>query len=37
MKDQVAGLKSCSIAAAIIGPESTAAEMKDIQLGWFNL
>jgi len=37
MKDQVAGLKSRGIAAAIIGPESTAAEIKDIRLGRFNL
>ena len=37
MKDQVAGLKSRGIAAAIIGPESSAAEMKDIRLGRFNL
>ena len=37
MKDQVAGLKSRGIAAAIIGSESTAAEMKNIRLGRFNL
>jgi len=37
MKDQVAGLKSRGIAAAIIGPESTATEMKDIRLVRFNL
>lgn len=37
MRDQVAFLKSCGITAAIISPESTATEMKDIELGWFNL
>ena len=37
MKGQVAGLKSRGIAAAIIGSESTAAEMKNIRLGRFNL
>ena len=37
MKDQVAGLKSRGIAAAIIGSESTAAEMKNIRLVRFNL
>ena len=37
MKDQVAGLKSGGIAAAIISPESTATEMKDIRLGQFDL
>ena len=37
MKDQVAGLNNRGIAAAIIGPESTVAEMNDIRLGRFNL
>ena len=30
MKNQVAGLRSRGTTAAIIGPESTAAELKDI-------
>ena len=37
MKNQVDGLRECGIKAAIIGPESTAAELKDIRLGRFNL
>jgi len=38
MKNQVAGLRSRGITAAIIGPEkSTAAKLKDIRLGRFNL
>ena len=35
MKNQVAGKRG--IIAAIIGPESTASELKDIRLGRFNL
>ena len=37
MKNQVAGLRRQGTTAAIIGPESTAAELKDIRLGRFNL
>ena len=37
MKNQVDGLRRRGITAAIIGPESTAAELKEIRLGAFNL
>ena len=37
MKNQVAGLRKRGFTAAIIGPESTASELKDIRLGRFNL
>ena len=37
MKNQVDGLRRRGIKAAIVGPESTAAELKDIRLGRFNL
>ena len=37
MKNQVDGLRRRGIKAAIVGPESTAAELKDIRLGQFNL
>ena len=37
MKNQVAGLRKRGIIAAIIGPEITASELKDIRLGRFNL
>ena len=37
MKNQVDGLRRRGIKAAIVGPESTAAELKGIRLGRFNL
>lgn len=37
MKKHFNGLRSSGISAAIISLESTAAELKDIRLGRFNL
>ena len=36
-ENQVDGLRRRGITAAIVGPESTAAELKDIRLSPFNL
>ena len=37
MKNQVDGLRRRGMKAAIVGPESNAAELKDIRFGRFNL